>query len=91
MASMLYSHLPQVIGVVGAGQMGSGIAQVCAVRGLDVVLSDRTKDLLDFSMASVKKALQRQVNKGSLPAEAAKEALERIRTETSLEVTSGLT
>jgi 3-hydroxybutyryl-CoA dehydrogenase len=66
--------------------MGSGIAQVCAVRGLDVVLSDRTKDLLDFSLASVRKALQRQVNKGSLPADAAKEALERIRIETSLEV-----
>jgi 3-hydroxyacyl-CoA dehydrogenase len=42
MASMLYSHLPQVVGVVGAGQMGSGIAQICAMKGLDVIISDRS-------------------------------------------------
>ena len=36
MASMLYSHLPDVVGVVGAGQMGTGIAQVLAQRGLQV-------------------------------------------------------
>jgi phosphoglycerate dehydrogenase-like enzyme len=42
MASMLYSHIPQVIGIVGAGQMGSGIAQVCATKGLDVVISDHS-------------------------------------------------
>jgi 3-hydroxybutyryl-CoA dehydrogenase len=42
MASFMYSHIPQVVGVVGAGQMGSGIAQVLAAKGLDVVISDRS-------------------------------------------------
>jgi 3-hydroxybutyryl-CoA dehydrogenase len=39
---MLYSHIPQVVGIIGAGQMGSGIAQVCAAKGLDVIISDRS-------------------------------------------------
>lgn len=38
MASMLYGHLPQVIGVIGAGQMGSGIAQVDQVAGATSVV-----------------------------------------------------
>ena len=42
MASFMYSHIPQVVGIVGAGQMGSGIAQVCATKGLDVIMSDRS-------------------------------------------------
>lgn len=85
MASMLYGHLPQVIGVVGAGQMGSGIAQICATKGLDVLINDRSADLLDRSMQSIRKSLQRLTQKGSLSKETADEALGRIRTETSLE------
>jgi hypothetical protein len=42
MASFMYSHIPQVVGIVGAGQMGTGIAQVCAMKGLDVIISDRS-------------------------------------------------
>ena len=42
MASFMYSHIPQVVGVIGAGQMGAGIAQVCAAKGLDVIISDRS-------------------------------------------------
>eukprot|EP00882_Tetradesmus_deserticola_P001208 GHRQ01001306.1.p1 GENE.GHRQ01001306.1~~GHRQ01001306.1.p1 ORF type:complete len:300 (+),score=105.45 GHRQ01001306.1:336-1235(+) len=85
MASMLYGHLPQVIGVIGAGQMGSGIAQICATKGLDVLINDRSQDLLDKSMQSIRKSLQRLMQKGSLSKSTADEALGRIRTETSLE------
>lgn len=83
---MLYGHLPQVIGVVGAGQMGSGIAQICATKGLDVLINDRSADLLDRSIQSIRKSLQRLTQKGSLSKATADEALGRIRTETSLEV-----
>jgi len=85
MASMLYSHLPQVIGIIGAGQMGSGIAQVCASKGLEVIITDRAQDLLDRSVVSIRKQLNRLVQKGHLPADAAKESMERIRTEAKLD------
>jgi 3-hydroxybutyryl-CoA dehydrogenase len=83
---MLYSHLPQVIGIVGAGQMGSGIAQVCAAKGLEVIITDRAHDLLERSVVSIRKQLNRLVQKGQLPADAAKESMERIRTESKLDV-----
>lgn len=82
---MLYSHLPQVIGVIGAGQMGAGIAQVCATKGLQVIISDRSQVILDHCMASVRKSLNRMVNKGTLPEETAAGALANIRLSTGLE------
>jgi hypothetical protein len=174
MASMLYSHLPQVVGIVGAGQMGSGIAQVrarvshslclhrrgararnktaaaagarstketksahaytplslvcrarttrahsrsrgtppphdkpaprtiiiiicapahtcdnkkvCAMKGLEVLLSDRSADILERGMTSIKKSLHRMVQKGAMPDEAAREALGKVKTVVELEV-----
>lgn len=83
---MLYGHLPQVIGVVGAGQMGSGIAQVCASKGLDVLINDRSQELLERSMQSIRKSMQRLVQKGQLSKQNADEALGRVRTETSVDV-----
>lgn len=83
---MLYGHLPSVIGVVGAGQMGSGIAQVCATKGLDVLINDRSQDLLDRSIQSIRKSLQRLTQKGSMDKTTAEEALGRIKTETNLDV-----
>ena len=41
----------QSVGVIGAGQMGNGIAHVCALAGLDVTLSDVSKDQLDKALA----------------------------------------
>jgi 3-hydroxybutyryl-CoA dehydrogenase len=79
------SHLPQVIGVVGSGQMGSGIAQVCATRGMQVILSDRTRDALDHGLSAIKRSLGRFVKKGSMSAEQASEAAGRIRLEAGLE------
>jgi 3-hydroxybutyryl-CoA dehydrogenase len=65
--------------------MGSGIAQVCATRGMQVILSDRTRDALDHGLASIKRSLGRFVKKGSMSAEQANEAAGRIRLEAGLE------
>jgi 3-hydroxybutyryl-CoA dehydrogenase len=52
--------------VVGAGQMGSGIAQVCASAGYKVILNDLTDNHLDRGMTGIQKNLARQVSKGKL-------------------------
>lgn len=65
--------------------MGSGIAQICATRGLEVILSDRSPEFLERGVASIRKSVQRLVNKGQLPQDAAADALAKIRTETSLQ------
>jgi 3-hydroxybutyryl-CoA dehydrogenase len=70
------------IGVVGAGQMGNGIAHVCALAGLPVVLLDAKADALDRAMAVMTRNMDRQVTR-SLITEAAKAAaLARIVTTT---------
>ena len=51
------------VGVVGAGQMGAGIAQVCASIGKAVTLCDIKQDFLDNGIASIRKNLQRNVSK----------------------------
>jgi 3-hydroxybutyryl-CoA dehydrogenase len=66
------------IGVIGAGQMGAGIAHVAALAGKDVVLADVSVDLAGKGLAVVRKNLARQVEKGKVAAEAADAALARI-------------
>ena len=56
------------IGVVGAGFMGAGIAQVTAAAGLQVVLIDRDQETADKGKAGVHKALTDRVNKGRMKA-----------------------
>jgi 3-hydroxybutyryl-CoA dehydrogenase len=68
------------IGVIGAGQMGSGIAQVAARVGLEVKLLDSAPDALDRAVASIDKALGRQVAKGKLLETEHAEALALIET-----------
>ena len=70
------------VGIVGAGQMGSGIAQVCAAAGLDVSLVDVSDAALDRGMAAIAAGLERQVKKGTLSADAKAAMLLRIRTAT---------
>ena len=53
----------QKIGIVGAGQMGNGIAHVCALAGYDVILNDISQDSLDAAMTTVRKNLERQVSR----------------------------
>ncbi len=86
MASMLYSHLPLVVGVVGAGQMGSGIAQLLASKGLDVVLCDKNQEVLERGLGSIKTSLDRFVRKGKLTPGDCGIALDKIKTSTALEV-----
>ena len=73
------------LAVVGAGLMGSGIAQVAAVSGHPVVLRDVTDDALDRARTGIEKSLGRFVAKGKLDQSAADEALGRITTTTELD------
>jgi 3-hydroxybutyryl-CoA dehydrogenase len=68
------------IGVIGAGQMGNGIAHVMAVAGYDVILNDVSQDALDGAVATITKNLDRQVSRGKLPEEDRNAALARIST-----------
>ncbi len=65
----------RTIAVIGAGQMGRGIAQVCAQAGLDVVLLDATRELASRGRDRIEAALGRLVDKGRLEAAARDEAL----------------
>jgi 3-hydroxybutyryl-CoA dehydrogenase len=64
--------------VVGAGQMGSGIAQVAAVAGYDVTLVDVSQAQLDRARAGIERSLKKLVEKGVVEAAAAEGALGRI-------------
>ena len=70
----------QSVGVVGAGQMGNGIAQVFALAGFDVLMTDITQEALDKAMALIVKHLDRQVSKGKITDAAKAAALGRIKT-----------
>ncbi|MGF6593851.1 3-hydroxybutyryl-CoA dehydrogenase [Pseudomonas sp. 2835] len=70
------------IAVIGAGTMGNGIAQVCAVAGYQVTLIDVSDAALERGVATLRKNLERQVSKQTLAVEDAEAALARIRTST---------
>jgi 3-hydroxybutyryl-CoA dehydrogenase len=74
------------IGVVGAGTMGHGIAQVAAQAGLDVVLADVAPAALERGVAGIGKSLDRLVAKGKLTADDKTSTLGRIRTTSDLGV-----
>ncbi|HEX6059291.1 MAG TPA: 3-hydroxyacyl-CoA dehydrogenase NAD-binding domain-containing protein [Gemmatimonadaceae bacterium] len=70
-----------VVGVLGAGAMGSGIAQVAATRGHRVVLADASADALSRARAAIAKALRREVEKERMSQDEADGALHRLRFE----------
>jgi len=72
------------IGVVGAGQMGNGIAHVAAQTGIDVRLHDVTQDRVDHGLKTIDKNLGRAVGKGKITEDDKKAALERIAGTTDL-------
>ena len=74
----------KTIGVVGAGTMGSGIAQVAAASGFDVVLNDTAEELLQGSLKAVDKSLSKLSEKGKLEEDKDK-ILSRIKATTQLE------
>ncbi|MED0982621.1 MULTISPECIES: 3-hydroxybutyryl-CoA dehydrogenase [Bacillus] len=68
----------QKIVVIGAGQMGSGIAQVCAMAGYDVKVQDLKQEQLDRGLAVITKNLARQVEKGRMKEEEKEATLNRL-------------
>ena len=56
----------KTVGVIGAGQMGSGIAHVCALAGYQVLLNDVSPDQIDKGLETVRRYLERQVAKGQV-------------------------
>jgi 3-hydroxybutyryl-CoA dehydrogenase len=75
----------EIIGVVGAGTMGNGIAQVAARAGYTVIMRDVRDEFLQRGLAAIDKSLQRDVDKQRLDAAGKQEIVERIRTTTELE------
>src|SRR4030095_16784285 len=80
---------PQTIGVIGAGTMGTGIAQACAVAGLPVVMIDVDGARIARGRKAIADGLERKVNNGALAARDGEAALERLRGATNYEALSG--
>jgi 3-hydroxybutyryl-CoA dehydrogenase len=70
----------ETVGIVGAGQMGNGIAHVFALAGYDVVMSDVSEDALARAMETIRGNMDRQVKRGKIAQEDRDAALARIRT-----------
>jgi 3-hydroxybutyryl-CoA dehydrogenase len=75
----------KTVGVIGAGQMGSGIAHVCALAGYEVVLHDVSQDRVDAGLVLIEKNLARQVGRGIIDDTAMAGALSRIKASKGLE------
>ncbi|MEM9573167.1 MAG: 3-hydroxybutyryl-CoA dehydrogenase [Pseudomonadota bacterium] len=70
----------KTIGVVGAGQMGNGIAHVCALAGYDVILNDISQDALDAGLTTIEKNMSRQLSRELISMDDMKAAQSRIST-----------
>jgi 3-hydroxybutyryl-CoA dehydrogenase len=66
------------VGVIGAGQMGNGIAHVCAAAGFDVLLEDVNKEALDKALATISFNMSRQIQRGLMTDDAKQAAMARI-------------
>lgn len=74
----------QTIGVIGSGQMGNGIAQVCADKGYKVVLNDISAPALEKAMATIRSSCDRLIKKEAMTEVKKNELLARIQTSTQL-------
>src|SRR5579871_954853 len=72
----------KTIGVIGAGQMGSGIAHVCALAGIDVKIADLTGERLTKAIDTIDRNISRQVARGKVTDKDKNAALKRISTGT---------
>jgi 3-hydroxybutyryl-CoA dehydrogenase len=72
----------ETIGIVGAGQMGCGIAHVAALSGFDVILTDIDAQIIDQGLASIARNLDRQIRKGTVDGGERTAILDRIRSST---------
>jgi 3-hydroxybutyryl-CoA dehydrogenase len=80
----LLTEPPEIarIGVIGAGQMGNGIAHVCALAGIDVTMLDVKDSALKRAMATITRNMDRQVNRSLISEDAKIDALSHIHTST---------
>src|SRR5512139_1247545 len=74
----------KVFGVIGAGQMGNGIAQVAAASGLNVIMNDIKQEFVDKGLKTITGILARNVEKGKMTAAEKDALLGRIKTSISL-------
>jgi 3-hydroxybutyryl-CoA dehydrogenase len=83
-----YPPIPEIrtLGIIGAGQMGGGIAQVAAASGFEVRLMDVAPAQIEAALQRIDGLLDRQVRKGQIGPEAKRAALERIATGTGPEI-----
>jgi 3-hydroxybutyryl-CoA dehydrogenase len=72
------AHGIRKVGVIGAGQMGSGIAHVCALAGLDVRLNDVSTDRINSGIATINGNMARQVSRKRISEDERQAALKRI-------------
>ena len=79
----------KTFGVIGAGQMGNGIAQVAAASGLFVIMNDINEQFVQGGIKTITKNLNRQVEKGTLKENDSKIILGKIKTSTSLKDMAG--
>ena len=79
----------KTVGVIGAGQMGSGIAHVCALGGYDVLLHDVSADRIDQGIAQIEKNMARQVSRGLIEHTAMETAMGRIKAAPELQTIGG--
>ncbi|ACT57944.1 3-hydroxybutyryl-CoA dehydrogenase [Hirschia baltica] len=75
----------ETVGVIGAGQMGNGIAHVCALAGFNVLLNDVTQDRIEAALNVIKKNMVRQVSKDTITQQEMDDALARIKSGLPLE------
>jgi len=75
----------KTFGVIGAGQMGNGIAQVAAMSGLDVIMNDIKAEFVERGLTAITKILSRNVAKGKISGEEKDAVLGRIKTSVSLQ------
>jgi 3-hydroxybutyryl-CoA dehydrogenase len=81
--------MAEIFGVVGAGTMGNGIAQVAARAGYQVVMRDVKEEFLERGLRAIDKSLQRDVDKERLKPEEKREIIARIKTATDLSALAG--
>jgi 3-hydroxybutyryl-CoA dehydrogenase len=75
----------KTVGIVGAGQMGNGIAQVVSLAGYDVALNDLSRERVETALATINGHMARQISRGKLTEADREQALARIRYAASLE------
>jgi 3-hydroxybutyryl-CoA dehydrogenase len=78
----------KTVGVVGSGQMGSGIAQVLAMNSYDVILHDLNSESLKKALSQIEKSLNKLVEKNVITKDAAQSSISRIKTTTDLNLFS---